>query len=115
MESRHISVWIDRPAADVYRYAADPANLKKWAAGLTPDMTVEFALANDFGVLDHTVTLATGDRFYNPLRVLVAGDNASEIVFTLRRAPETSDADFEKDATAVAADLTALKRILEQH
>lgn len=115
MESRHISVWINRPATDVYRYAADPANLKKWAAGVTEDMAVEFAPANDFGVLDHTVTLPTGDRFHNPLRVLAAGESLSEIVFTLRRAPETSDADFEKDATAVAADLTALKRILEQH
>ena len=115
MESRHISAWINRPAADVYRYAADPENLPTWAAGLSPDMAVEFAPANNFGVLDHTVVLPTGETFHNPLRVLEAGENQSEIVFTLRRTEDRTDEDFEKDAEAVAADLVALKRILEQH
>ena len=33
-ESRHIAVWIDRPAGTVYKYASDPANLPRWAPGL---------------------------------------------------------------------------------
>jgi uncharacterized membrane protein len=33
-ESRHISEWIDRPADEVYEYAAAPANLPQWARGL---------------------------------------------------------------------------------
>ena len=33
-ESRHIAQWIERPAAEVYAYAADPANLPEWAPGL---------------------------------------------------------------------------------
>ena len=115
MESRHIGVWINGSAIDVYRYASNPENLRSWAAGLSADMSVEFAQPNDFGVLDHVVTLPTGEQFYNPLRVLAGGENQSEIVFTLRRSPGMSDGDFEKDAEAVAADLTALKRILEQH
>jgi len=33
-ESRHISTSIKRPATEVYDYAANPANLPEWAAGL---------------------------------------------------------------------------------
>jgi hypothetical protein len=33
-ESWHISERIDRPAAEVYAYASDPANLPSWAPGL---------------------------------------------------------------------------------
>ena len=31
---------------------------------------VEFAEINKFGVLDHEVTLASGIKFYNPMRTL---------------------------------------------
>ncbi|MGH3322554.1 MAG: hypothetical protein ACRDN9_20735 [Streptosporangiaceae bacterium] len=33
-ESKHLSIAIERPAAAVYEYASDPANLPHWAAGL---------------------------------------------------------------------------------
>ncbi|WP_431879993.1 hypothetical protein [Micromonospora marina] len=33
-ESRHLSVHIGRPVAEVYAFAADPANLTRWAPGL---------------------------------------------------------------------------------
>jgi uncharacterized protein YndB with AHSA1/START domain len=33
-ESRHISESIERPAAEVYDYASDPAHLPEWALGL---------------------------------------------------------------------------------
>jgi hypothetical protein len=32
--SRHINIGIDRPAGEVYDFAADPRNLPQWAAGL---------------------------------------------------------------------------------
>jgi hypothetical protein len=35
------------------------------------------------------------------------------VVFTLRRRPGLSDEDFRADTDAVAADLTRLKRVLE--
>lgn len=70
-ESRHLSEWIDRPAAVVYEYASDPANLAEWAPGLgssvqmvngqwfvqTSEGKVGFAFVprNDYGVLDHYV------------------------------------------------------------
>jgi hypothetical protein len=126
--SRHIGAAIDRPAAVVYDYASDPANLPEWAPGLatsvenadghwvveTPMGRVGFAFVprNDFGVLDHTVTTASGEVFYNPMRIIPDG-NACEAVFTLRRQAGMSDEEFERDCSAVSADLAALKRAIE--
>lgn len=127
-QSRHISEWIDRHAADVYAYASDPANLPEWAPGLgdsveqedgrwyvrTPAGRAGFAFAerNDFGVLDHDVTLPSGEVVHVPMRVIPDGD-ACEVVFTVRRLPDMSDDDFTRDAGLVQADLTRLKHILE--
>jgi hypothetical protein len=127
-ETRHLTVRIDRPAREVYEYAADPANLPAWAAGLgtsiervgdewfvgTDDGRVRLSVAarNPFGVLDHRVTLPSGEVVYVPIRVIEDGD-ACEVVFTLRRQPEMSDADLERDTGLVQADLARLKQILE--
>ena len=35
---------------------------------------VEMAESNPYGVLNHWVTLDTGERFYNPMRVIADGD-----------------------------------------
>ena len=126
--SRFISEWIDRAAADVYEYASDPANLPHWAPGLGSSVEnvdgqwfvetsegrvgVAFAPANAYGVLDHQVTLPSGDVIYNPMRVVPDGDGC-EVVFSLRRLPDMSDEDFARDAGLVQADLTRLKRVLE--
>ncbi|MGH3095891.1 MAG: SRPBCC family protein [Streptosporangiales bacterium] len=129
-ESKHLSIAIGRPAAAVYEYASDSTNLPNWAAGLAGTsvervdgqriadspmgrVVVTFAERNDFGVLDHTVTLPTGQSVYNPLRVIPDGDASCEVVFTLRRRPEMSADDFARDADAVSADLATLKRVLE--
>lgn len=127
-ESRQLSTHIDRAVKDVYDYASNPANLPDWAPGLGTSVeeidgqwimespmgrvVIAFAPANAFGVLDHHVTLASGETFYNPMRVTADG-SGSEIVFTLRRQPGMSDEDFERDADAVLADLIALKRKME--
>ena len=128
LESRQISEWIDRRAAEVYEYASDPANLPQWAPGLgaavenvdgqwfvqTPSGRVGFAFVerNKYGVLDHEVTLPSGEVIYNPMRVVPAGDGC-EVVFSLRRLPDMSDEDFARDAGLVQADLTRLKHVLE--
>ena len=128
LESRQISEWIDRRAAEVYEYASDPANLPQWAPGLgssvenvdgqwfvqTPSGRVGFAFVerNKYGVLDHHVTLPSGEVIYNPMRVVPAGDGC-EVVFSLRRLPDMSDEDFARDAGLVQADLTRLKHVLE--
>jgi hypothetical protein len=128
-ESRHISVHVDRSAEAVYAYAADPAHLPAWAPGLCTAIeqqgdgrwvaesgmgriVIDFAPPNPFGVLDHDVTLSTGETFHNPMRVLPDGDGA-ELVFTVRRQPGMTDADFDRDTAAVRTDLTALKQLLE--
>ncbi|MGY1856198.1 SRPBCC family protein [Modestobacter sp. SYSU DS0290] len=127
--TRHLSVTIARPAAEVYAWARDPAHLPQWAAGLAAGIrheagewvadspmgrvVVRFAPENPFGVLDHDVVLPDGTTVSNPLRVLRDGDGC-EVVFTLRRQPGTDAAAFEADAAAVAADLAALKRLLER-
>jgi hypothetical protein len=127
-ESRHISERIDRPAAEVYDYASDPANLPQWAPGLGSSVEkvdgrwfvetsmgrVGFAFVprNEYGILDHDVTLPSGEVIYNPMRVIADGSGC-EVVFTLRRLPGMSDEDFTRDAEAVAADLTRLKLVCE--
>ncbi|WP_399887108.1 SRPBCC family protein [Streptomyces sp. BBFR51] len=127
--SRHLSIHVDRSVDAVYAYASDPANLPAWAHGLGGSIervgdrwiaesaplgrvAVAFAPRNELGVLDHHVTLPTGETVYNPVRV-IADATGSEVVFTLRRQPETSDADFERDAGTVAADLARLKELME--
>jgi hypothetical protein len=80
----------------------------------TPAGAAGFAFVerNEFGVLDHEVTLPSGDIVYNPMRVVPNGDGC-EVVFSLRRLPGMSAEDFERDAGLVQADLTRLKHVLE--
>jgi hypothetical protein len=73
---------------------------------------VRFAPQNDFGVIDHRVTLETDARFENAFRVVPNGDGA-EVMFVLLRHPGTDDAAFEADAAAIAKDLVTLKGLLE--
>ncbi len=126
---KHISVSIDRTPEEVYDFASNPENLPKWAEGLSGSIAksgdqwiadspmgkviVKFADDNRFGVLDHDVTLPSGETFHNPMRVLRNGDR-SEVIFTLNRQPQMSDQEFEKDAQQVTKDLVKLKSILER-
>lgn len=128
MSTRHLGVRIDRPADEVYAFAADPTNLPSWASGLAATVEHEngrwsadspmgrvgfvFAPHNDFGVLDHDVTLPNGDVVHNPMRVLTDGA-ACDVVFTIRCGPGTSEAAFDADAAAVTRDLETLKSVLE--
>lgn len=128
MEARHVSIAIARPPAEVYAYAREPSNLPRWAAGLSGaiehidgewiadspmgKVKVRFVDENPFGVLDHVVVLPSGQAVYNPMRV-VANAEGSEVIFTLFRRPEVSDAELAADAAAVARDLAALKALLE--
>jgi uncharacterized protein YndB with AHSA1/START domain len=126
-DSAHVAERIDCSAAEVYAYVSDPKHIPDWAPGLGDaveqvdgDWFVEtgmgrvkvaFEAPNDYGVLDHEVTLPTGEVFVNPVRV-VPYDDGCEIAFTVRRMPGVSDADFARDTAAVVADLARLRRIL---
>lgn len=127
--TRHIGVRIRRPHQDVYRYVSDPSNLPAWAPGLGSEIErdgddwyvdspmgrvrLRFAPENAYGILDHEVTLPTGETFHNPMRAIADGDDATEVVFSVRRFGDVSDADFDRDAGLVAADLARLKSLLE--
>jgi hypothetical protein len=128
LESKTISVSINRDPREVYEFVSNPENLPSWASGLTSSVEkvngewfastpqgqarIRFAERNSYGVLDHYVTLAQGVEVYVPMRVFpnAAG---SELVFTLFRLPDMTDEKFEKDAKMVLEDLTALRKLLE--
>ena len=127
--TRHISVRVHRPVSEVYDFAADPRNLPRWASGLAGSevvregsqwvtdspmgrVTFTFAPRNDFGVLDHEVTLPSGQVVFNPLRAIRDGDEC-DVVFTLRRGPGMTDEELERDADTVAKDLAVLKSVVE--
>ena len=120
---------IDRSASDVYAYASDPANLPLWAKGLADAdlervdgrwvvdsplgrVTIEFTPHNHFGIVDHDVTLPTGEIVNNPMRI-IANETGCDVVFTVRRRASMSEADLDADCAAVAADLASLKRSME--
>ncbi|WP_211214454.1 SRPBCC family protein [Actinomycetospora chiangmaiensis] len=125
-----MSTVVARSWQQVYDYAADPANLPHWAAGLSSaalvpgdddwwaadspmgTVGVRFCARNGFGVLDHVVRLPDGTEVLNPMRV-VPWDGDAEVVFTVRARAGMTDADVAADVEAVAADLATLKRILE--
>jgi len=127
-KSLHISVSINRPAEHVYEFASNPENLPEWAAGLggsiknvsgdwiseSPmgSIIIKFAERNTFGILDHDVTLLSGEKIYNPMRVFPNNDG-SELVFTLYRRPGMSEQMFAEDSKMAAEDLKKLKSLLE--
>ncbi|MFC3299320.1 SRPBCC family protein [Arthrobacter agilis] len=130
MKSRHVSRVIGASPAAVYEYAADVGNLPQWAAGLAQAevvrdgdrllvdspmgrVEVRFVERNQFGVLDHDVTLPSGTVVTNPVRVLAHPDGA-EVVFTVRQI-ELDDDEFARDVNLVAADLERLERQVSQH
>ncbi len=126
---RLIHLTIRRDWREVYALASDPLSMPRWARGLSATMRregedyvadggpigairIRFTPDNPYGIIDHTVTFEDGRRFYNALRIQPNGEGA-EVIFTLLRMDGTSDADFERDADAVAADLRQLKALCE--
>jgi hypothetical protein len=126
--AKHISVSVHRPAADVYQFAANPENFPKWVAfvkSLTKQgdswvgettlgtIKIKFTPQNDFGIIDHQVTLPTGETVGNHMRV-ITNNNGCEFIFTLFRLPGRTDEEFKEDANAVTKDLQSLKAIMEK-
>jgi uncharacterized protein YndB with AHSA1/START domain len=129
MKSRHVSRVISVSPDLVYEFASNPDNLPKWAAGLAKTevvregdvllvdspmgkVAVRFVPRNEYGVLDHDVTLPSGTTVTNPVRVL-AHPEGSEVVFTIRQI-ELTDDEFNRDIGMVEADLERLKRLMEE-
>ena len=128
MNSRHVSRVIAASPEAVYDFASNPDNLPKWAAGLAKtevvregdtlfvdspmgNVAVRFVPRNEYGVIDHDVTLPSGTIVTNPVRILAHPEGA-EIVFTIRQI-ELTDEEFDRDTGMVEADLERLKGLVE--
>jgi uncharacterized protein YndB with AHSA1/START domain len=126
-ESRTVSVTIRRPPQDVYAYASDPSVLPDWSfvesvepiedgwVATVPGgarSIMRFSAPNELGVLDHDVEVGKGVVVYVPMRVVGNGEG-SEVLFTVFRLPEMSDAEFDADVEMAHTDLRALRDLLE--
>jgi len=127
--SRTISVSIDRDWREVYDFASIPGNFQRWASGLgrrfeksgeewvaeDPDgrtIRIRFSRPNEFGVLDHVVTLEAIEILI-AMRV-VPNATGAEVMLTILQLPDMTEERFAADAAAVQRDLAALKRLLER-
>ncbi len=94
---KNINVSINKPARDVYQFASNPENFPKWVKFVKSitrkddswiaqtdlgTIKMKFAAQNEFGIIDHDVTLDNGNIIYNPMRVLV-NNKGCEFIFTL--------------------------------
>lgn len=129
LEAETIAVAIARTPPEVYEFVADPANLPRWATGLGSSVEmvggellaqspqgpvkIRFAPRNALGVLDHYVSLASGEEIYVPMRV-VANGSGSEVLLTIYHRPGVTAADFQRDLEWVRRDLLALQKLLEE-
>jgi hypothetical protein len=127
-ECRHLSVSIECKAAQAYAWLAVPENFPQWATGLATSlrevdgewlaetpfgaMKIRFSPPNEFGVLDHWVCPEVGGEIYVPLRV-VSNGTGCELILTLFRMPDMTDAKFAEDADLVRRDLEFAKKLLE--
>ena len=128
VESRTLSVRIDKSFARVYEFLVDPGNWNQWAFGLGKSLRksvggwiadsdggtvkVRFTARNAHGVLDHTVIRSSGAQVYVPMRLITNGSGC-ELLFTLFREPGITDERYQSDAHFVQTDLDRLKELLE--
>ncbi len=128
-EARTVSVSIDRSWLDLYEAIWHPEYFPAWASGLSKsslkkdgdrwkaegpegEIRLRFTDRNLFGVMDHYVDIRSGPEIYVPLRIIPNGDGA-EVLLTLFRQPEMTDAKFLADIEWVQRDLLALKALAE--
>ena len=125
---KHISISINKSAAEVYQFASNPANFPKWIAFMKSmtnhgqfwtastdigELKIRFAPPNDFGIIDHEVTLANGQTVNNHIRV-VSNNKRCEFHFLLFWMPDRTEKEFNEDAASVLTDLQKLKELMEQ-
>lgn len=122
----HISILV--PPQQVVDFLGDVRQWKTWAPWVrsvlessgrdwtldtdTGTMHLRFVDANSLGVLDHTVTLASGVSIYNAMRVSANG-SGSELLMVVLQTPPASSEDFARDVQAVRDDFARIKRVLE--
>jgi hypothetical protein len=127
MQTMTLSVTIARDWRELYDAIWQPQTFRHWASGLAEstltadgdayrargpegEVRIRFTPHNAFGVMDHTVTLASGEQVDVPLRVFRNGAGA-EVALTLFRQPGMSDEKFAADADWVQRDLAKLAEL----
>ncbi len=127
-QAHNISISIERDSAAVYDFASRPETFPRWASGLATSIEAEgdhwvaatsegpvqvrFTPRNEYGILDHHVTMPGGVDVYVPMRVVENGAG-SEVIFTLFRTSGMSDETLARDISWVENDLQTLKTLLE--
>lgn len=123
----HISILA--PPRSVIPFLSDMENWKSWAPWIhsvariserdwnleteAGRMKVHFVEPNSMGVLDHEVTVASGETVFNSMRVLPNGAG-SELVMVVFQSPGVSTEQFDRDIQAVTDDLARLKPAAEK-
>lgn len=125
-EAVHISILA--PPQQVFDFLADVSHWKTWAPWVrsveksssrdwnvdtdTGPIHLRFVESNSLGVLDHTVTLASGASIYNAMRV-TANASGSELVMIVQQTPPATTEQFEQDVRAVRDDFARIKKVVE--
>lgn len=127
--SRILSISIERPVKEVFRFLIEPRNFPQWAS-LTghrfehrggrdwlADTTqgpriIRFAEPNNLGILDHAVFAEGEQPVFGPMRV-VANEEATLLTYTFFQRPGLSDEKFESTVEWITTDLLTMKTLLE--
>ncbi|PYI52499.1 polyketide cyclase [Paenibacillus flagellatus] len=128
LQALTVTVTIARPPQEVYDYAREERNFAAWTTSFSRSIRQEddwwivetdedpvyirFVPRNDYGILDHEARVGDGSIVWNRMRVVPNG-SGSEVLFTLFRQPDVSEAKFAEDAGMVRRDLETLRRVLE--
>jgi hypothetical protein len=127
LESRTISISIDRNWKDIYENIWRPQDFPKWASGLAKStlaqdgdvweiegagepVRIRFTGHNPFGIMDHYVSAGSKPEVYVPMRI-IRNDDGAEVQLTLFRQPGMTDAEFAADAEWVTRDMLALRAL----
>jgi hypothetical protein len=130
LEAKTIGISIGRNWRELYELIWKPEDFPKWASGLSnsslqrqgdawaaqgPDgpIKITFSAHNELGVMDHWVDVGGAQIVYVPLRI-VPNENGAEVLLTLFRQPNMSDAKFAADQDWIRRDLLALKALAER-
>lgn len=124
-----ISLVIERPVREVFRFLIEPLNFPKWAAvtghrfeprggrDWLADMAagprmIRFCEPNEYGVLDHAVFAEGETPITNPMRV-VANEEGTLLTYTAFQRPGVSDEKFTSTVEWITSDLMTAKSLLE--
>lgn len=130
LKTRTLTVEIDRPAEEVYRFLVDPANLAGWTMvqngrpepsagpnswafdGPRGTVLVHFTAPNPFMVLDYRMQAGPQTILMAHVRVIRNGEG-TVLTHTSVQQPLVSNAMFASEEEWMMSDLLVLKTLME--